>query len=292
MKNGIGQCSDKKTLVGSVAIFAALSLSACGGDGKGGAGQPDAVANAAINGGPPAAIKVEGQSIALSNDIKTIKVVTPPVTWSPDGSVPQGTVRFGSRSAPAFASKSQAPGAYTTLPWGNEALSLSAGTVTDIAGNGQFAIGRWTAGSDSAGQTFNAQQGRVWAVGAPVEMTLARTAMTCKLVAATRPTASDGNTVPGLLKGATAVVAGALNGRGVAENSVDLSLQYSIGNDLDQTFVQAVTLGGMSTSRSTRSSIYTTFLGPDASKPYLVVSYGVHSPTVGLINGLAVLNCS
>lgn len=275
-------------------MFAALGLSACGGggDGKSPAGQPGAVANAAGNDGQSAAIKVEGQSTPLASDLETIKVVTPPVTWEPDGAFPRDSVWLSTHSVSASALKAHAPGAYTTLPWGEAALSLSTGIVTDLAGDGRFAIGRWTAGSDSLGQTFNVQQGRVWAVGAPVDVKVSQTAMNCALVAATRPTASDGNTAPGLLKAATAVVAGALNAKGVAENSVDVSLQYSVGKDLDQTFTAAVPLRAMSTSRVTRSSLYTTFLGPDASKPYLVVSYGVHSPTVGLINGLAVLNCS
>lgn len=294
MENWIRRHSGKKTLAASVALFATVGLSACGGngDGKGLAAKPGAVANAAGNGGQSAAIKVEGHSTALSSDFASIKVVTPPATWAPDGAFPQGTVRLSAGSASASALKAVAPGAYTTLPWGKEALSLSAGTVTDLAGDGRFAIGRWTAGSDSAGQTFNVQQGRVWAVGAPVEVALPPSGMSCTLVAATRPTASDGNTAPGLLKGATALVAGATNPLRVAENSVDVSLQYSVGKDLDQTFTATVPLNGMSLSRGARSSLYTTFLGPDASKPYLVVSYGVHSPTVGLINGLAVLNCS
>lgn len=294
MENWIGRHRGKKTLAASVALFATVGLSACGGngDGKNLAGKPGAVANAASDGGQSAAIKVEGQGTPLSGDIETIKAMTPPVTWEPDGAFPRGTVRLSARSVHASALKAHAPGAYTTLPWGDEALSLSTGTVTDLAGDGRFAIGRWTAGSDSTGSAFNVQQGRVWAVGAPVDVELPVSGMQCVLAAATRPTASDGNTAPGSLKSAAAVVARTVNALGIAENNVELSLQYSIGKDLDQTFGAAVPVGGMSTARNTRSSLYTTFLGPDASKPYLVVSYGVHSPTVGLINGLAVLNCS
>ena len=292
MENWIGRHGSRKTLAATVAMLAAVGLSACGGGGKGGAAEPDAVANVAGVDSGSAAIKVEGQSTSLSNDIETVNVVTPPVTWAPDGGFPQGTVRLSKRDVPVSTLKAHAPGAYTTLPWGDDGLSLSAGTVTDMAGDGHFAIGRWTAGSDSVGQSFNAKQGRVWAVGAPVNVKLPKAGMSCALVAATRPTASDGNTVPGLLRSATATVAGVINSLGAVENVVDVSLQYSIGKDLDQKFTAAAPVGSMSTSRGTLSSLYTAFLGPDASKPYLVVSYGVHSPTVGLINGLAVLNCS
>ena len=289
MKNWIGQQAHTKASAAMVCMAASLALSACGGDGKSGAGAASA---AASNGVGSKAIKAEGKSTSLSSDLGTVNVVTPPVTWGPDGAFPQGTIRLSGRGYPTSRLKAHAPGVYTTLPWGAEELSLSTGTVTDLAGNGHFAIGRWTAGSDSAGYTYNANQGRVWAVGAPLDAKFPPTGMSCALTAATRPTASDGNTVPGVLKGATAVIQAGRNSRGFVDSTTSLTLQYSIGKDLDQTFTEAAPLGSIYTSRATRSSLYATFLGPDASKPYLVVSYGVHSPTVGLINGLAVLSCS
>ncbi|MGG1944217.1 hypothetical protein AB1286_05325 [Trinickia sp. NRRL B-1857] len=291
MENWIQQRGYGKTsAVG--AMLAALALSACGGGGKGGADAADASMKVeAASGSNSAAIKVEGTSTSLSSDLKTLNVVTPPVTWGADGAFPPGTVRLTGRGYSPSALKEYAPGVYTKLPWGAQDLSLSTGTVTDIAGNGQFAIGRWTAGSDSSGHTYNINQGRTWAVGAPVDVKLPLTGTNCTLVAATRPTASDGNTAPGVLKGATAIVAGMRNSVGLIENRGALTLQYSIGGDLDQTFSTVTPLGSMYTSRASRSSLYTTFLGPDASKPYLVVSYGVHAPTVGLINGMAVLSC-
>jgi len=274
-------------------MFAALGLSACGGGGKAGADTSHGLANAqALNGGGPAAIKVEGKSASLSSELETLGVVTPPVTWGADGTFPQGTQRFSGRGYAASTLKEYAPGVYTKLPWGKDDLNLSAGTVTDIAGNGHFAIGRWTAGTDSLGHTYNVNQGRVWAVGAPIDVKLPLTGMNCQLAASTRPTASDGNTAPGVLKGATAIVAGIPNAEGAIENRGALTLQYSIGGDVDQTFTGLAPLSSMYAARASRASFYTTFFGPDATKPYLVVSYGVHSPTVGLINGLAILSCS
>lgn len=274
-----------------VAVCSAWVLAGCGGGG-GNAGPAPAPTNSVAH-EHAASIKVEGASKDLSNDIKTIAVVTPPTTWNADGTLPHGKLRLVSREQPASALKSHAPGAFTTLPWGSETLSLSTGTVTDIAGNGHFAIGRWAAGGDSAGQSYNANQGRVWAVGAPVDVRFIEGAeIGCVLAAATRPTTSDGNTAPGVLKGAEAVAMATTDTWGGATRSISVTLRYSIGNDLDQTFSAVVPAGAMYLSRATRASMSTTFLGPDASKPYLAVSYGVHAPTAGLINGLAVLSCA
>ncbi len=282
----------RKAIAMTATMYAALALSACaGGDDKGLASTANANAVADSSSAGPS-IKVDGQSMAISADIPAVTIVTPPVTWSADGSLPQGTIRLSSRGHLASQLKSHAPGAYTTLPWGTESLSLSKGTVTDIAGNGQFAIGRWTDGSDSSGRSYNENQGRVWAIGAPVDVKVPSTGLSCAVIAATRPTSSDGNTVPGVLKSATAKVANESNSLGVLESKVSLTLRYSIGSDVDQTAMPVAPLGAMYTSRMSRSSLHTTFLGPDASKPYLVVSYGVHSPTAGLINGLAILNCA
>lgn len=282
----------KAAIAAAAMALSAVALSACGGGGKDGLHGADASANNANSAGSAASIKVEGQSMALSSDLTAVSIVTPPVTWNADGAFPQGTFRLSGLRYPMSTLQAHAPGAYTTLPWGTEALSLARGTVTDIAGNGQFAIGRWTDGSDSGGHSYNANQGQVWAVGAPVAVAVPWTGFTCTLVAATRPTSSDGNTLPGVLKSATANVTGQRDSRGAVQHAVSLTMQYSIGSDLNQTFSDRIALGAIATSRLSRSSLYTTFLGPDASKPYLVVSYGAHAPTAGLINGLAVLSCS
>lgn len=292
-EKAIEQHTFARTAALAAAMFSVFGLGACGGGGGGGSASRAAEAAHAAIGATPSLIKVEGQSTELSGDFKTVATMTPPVTWMADGSFPQGNVRLSYRAQSASLLKAHAPGAYTTLPWGDGTLSLSAGTVTDLAGNGQFAIGRWTAGSDSAGNSYNTNQGRTWAVGAPVQVAAIEGRMlNCSLVAATRPTSSDGNTAPGKLSAASATVKGEADSHGRWNNKASLALRYSIGNDVDQTFFSNEPVGAMALSRASRSSINTTFFGPDASKPYLVVSYGIHAPTVGLVNGLAVLNCS
>jgi hypothetical protein len=293
MKQRIEQHTFAKTAAVAAAMFSALGLSACGSGGDDGPASGEAIAAPAAIGKPLSLIRVEGKSTALSSDFTTVATMTPPVTWMADGSLPQGDVRLSYRAQAALLLKEHAPGAYTTLPWGDETMSLSAGTVTDLAGNGQFAIGRWTAGSDSAGNSYNLNQGRAWAVGAPVQVAaIPGRVLRCSLVAATRPTSSDGNTAPGVLTAADAAVTADFDSWDDWANQASLRLRYSIGSDIDQRFFSTDPVGAMSLSKRAGSSIATTFFGPDASKPYLVVSYGVHAPTVGLVNGLAVLSCS
>ncbi|MGN6667630.1 MAG: hypothetical protein ACTHKH_11790 [Trinickia sp.] len=287
MKGGFERQPWLKLAVTMAALVAVTGLAGCVDDLNGGSKARESKSDNGKGNGP---IKVDGQSKDLSNDLKGIKVVAPPVTWNTDGSPPQAGYYLAGGIQLASTLRSQAPGAYTTLPWGNaETLSLATGTVTDLFGNGEFAMGRWTDGSDSTGHSYNANQGRVWAIGAPVDVRMAPgTIKRCTLKAATRPTTRDGNTAPGMLRDATAAVAGDPSGLGAS--LADVTLQYSIGTDLDQRF-QAKTRTGQ-ISRTPQWSIATEFLGPDAAKPYLVVSYGVHSPSAGLINGIAVLNCS
>lgn len=278
-----------KSAAATAAVLSAFGLAACGG---GGGGESKPAPAKAQESAATAHIEAEGKATPLSSELTTVKVLLPPVSWSADGSMPQGDVRIGREENPSVL-QATAPGAYTTLPLDRGALSLSRGIVTDIAGNGHFAIGRWTAGSDSAGYSYNANQGRAWALGAPLsEPVTVGEGMRCELAAATRPTASDGNTAPGALASASADLAEGTDPFGRSSNVASLKLRYSIGNDQDQTFADDVSVGSMVLTKATRSSLATTFFGPDASQPYLVVSYGVHAPTVGLINGIAVFRCA
>ncbi|WP_347467486.1 hypothetical protein [Burkholderia stagnalis] len=287
-----------QAVTATFAVVAALGLSACGGGDDGGSGSNTA-SNGTSTGGSSSgsassssAIHVEGQSQALSSSLTAVSVFTPPVSWNANGSFPSGSLTLSASGVDAAQLKSQVPGAYTTLPRINDTLSLSTGTVTDIAGNGDFAIGRWAAGSDSAGHSYTVNQGRSWAVGAPVTVNVtAQTQFNCSLVAATRPTSMDGNTAPGLLTAATAVVTGKTDTSGNVNANAALTLQYSIGSDTNQMFSGSTQIGSMSTSTTTRSSLFTKFMGPNASAPYLVISYGVNAPTTGGVNGLAMLSC-
>ena len=290
MKCKTNRYTFSKSGVATAVLFSIFGLSACSG---GTDGNPGAIAAKSGADGTAASIKVEGQSAPLSSQIENVVALVPPVSWSADGSLPKGELRLGGEGL-ASVLKAHAPGAYTTLPRGDGTLSLSTGTVTDIAGNGAFAIGRWTAGSDSAGHSYNVNQGQAWAVGARLRgsPSVPAAGLRCELTAATRPTASDGNTAPGVLTAATAVVVNNPDRLDPAEHAASVTLGYSIGSDRDRTFTSQIPVGALFTSSKTRSSFASGFFGPSAISPYLVISYGVHAPTVGLINGLAVLRCS
>ena len=192
--------------------------------------------------------------------------------------------------------KEAAPGAYVGF---GDNLSLLSGTVTDLSGDGAYAIGKWTDGSDSSGATYNRNQARFWAVGRPVDVTLEPGAlMRCTLVSKTAPSTADGNTAPGTLVDASAEIH-----RASANESAEmtLSLRYSIGQDEET--VKLTSAPGSYTSRhreasrngvqrSERYAVASRFIGRDPLRPYLATSYTLHSPTAGVISGMAVLSCS
>ncbi len=77
----------------------------------------------------------------------------------------------------------------------NSLVKLDSGKVVDVAGNGDFAIGRWTDGSSSVGST-NSNQGTPYVVGKPLKVLQVLgigQIRNCTLLASTRPTAVSGN---------------------------------------------------------------------------------------------------
>lgn len=280
------------------AVVAALGLSACGGGDDGGdsSGSPASDMSAGGSSGSASSsstIRVEGQSQSLSNQHETVRVLMPPVTWN-GGQMPTGNFTFSALAQPASMLEEQAPGAYIAIPYSSSSTikTLAKGVVTDIAGNGEIAIGRWADGTDSSGNTYNANQGQVWAVGAPVAIdATSPVQMQCSLAFATRPTSADGNTAPGTLNDATATLTSGTDTLGKQAINYTLNLQYSIGNDQNQSFAGVSTVGQAVMSAKARSSLMSTVMGADPKQPYLVVSYGIPATTTGNVNGLAVLSC-
>ncbi|WP_107309951.1 hypothetical protein [Burkholderia metallica] len=281
------------------AVVAALGLSACGGgdDGgsDGGAASNGASSNGAAPGGASSStgIRVEGQSQSISSQVSTVRILMPPASWN-GGQIPNGNYTFSAVSHPAASLTEQAPGAYVAIPYDAKGTlkTLTKGIVTDIAGNGEIAIGRWADGADSAGATYNANQGQVWAVGAPVAIdATSPVQMQCSLAFATRPTSADGNTAPGSLNSATATLTNGTDSLGKPAINYTLDLQYSIGSDQNQSFVGTAMVGLTELKSKTRSTLMSTAMGTDAKQPYLVVSYGIPAATTGNINGLVALSC-
>ncbi|QTO44870.1 hypothetical protein [Burkholderia latens] len=287
-----------KAATAAFAVVAALGLTGCGGGDDGDSGAA-ASGNVPSNGGPGgsassgAAIRVEGQSQSVSSQHSTVRILMPPASWN-GGQMPNGNYVLRALPQPAAALKEQAPGAYVAIPYDSSGTvkTLTKGTVTDLAGNGSIAIGRWADGADSSGASYNANQGQAWAVGVPVAIDAsAPVQMQCSLAFATRPTPTDGNTAPGSLNGATATLTSGTDTFGNPGINYTLNLQYSIGSDRDQTFVGTSAIGSTVLSAKTRSSLMSTVMGPDAKQPYLVVSYGIPAATTGNINGLVALSC-
>jgi hypothetical protein len=240
---------------------------------------------------PKSAIQVAGQSVSVEGvDGEVDVLLLSPTSASLDTiSGFMGTMKTAEL-------KEAAPGAY--IGFGDH-LSLLSGTVTDLAGDGSYAIGKWTDGSDSSGATYNRNQGRVWAVGRPVDVDLKPgSVMHCTLASKTQPAAMDGNTAPGTLLDASAEIR---RGSDKDRAEMTLSLRYSIGQDAQTVTLESLPGGYTSrhkevshngAQRSERYAVASRFLGRDPLRPYLAASYTLHSPTAGVISGMVALSCS
>ena len=240
---------------------------------------------------PKSAIQVEGRAAAVTAVDGKVDVLL----MSPASTNIATMLRFMGQMNSADL-KEAAPGAYVAF---GDSLSLLSGTVTDLSGDGSYAIGKLTDGSDSSGATYNRNQARFWAVGQPVDVELKEGAvMRCTLASTTRPTAADGNTVPGTLHDASAEIR-----RVSADKSPEmaLTLRYSIGQDKETVILTGSPGGYVSrlreeardgAQRSERYVVASRFVGRDPKKPYLNTSYTLRSPTAGVISGMVALSCS
>ncbi|WP_334043426.1 hypothetical protein [Burkholderia ambifaria] len=287
-----------KAAKATFAVFTAFGLSACGGDGSSSSSATGTSGTSTGNSSsgsasPSSAIRVEGQSQSISTQYSTVRVFMPPASWN-GGLMPNGNDTLTALSQPAATLKEQAPGAYIAIPYTSSGTIkiLTKGLLTDLAGSGDIAIGRWADGGDSSGATYNANQGQVWAIGTPVAIdTSSPVQMQCSLAFATRPTSADGNTAPGLLNGATAALTTGTDAFGNTAINYTLNLQYSIGSDHNQSFVGTSAVGLTQLSATTKSTLMSTVMGSDAKRPYLIVSYGIPAATTGNTNGLVALSC-
>lgn len=268
-----------KLALSTLSAAAVLALAACGGGGGDSGGSAPAQPS---NPTPPApTITVTGSAPVVSAD--PLAFVFVPVDATSKGlSARAGTTA----NAPATLQATTAEGAYKTIA-GNaaSAISLTSGTITDVTGDGQFSIGRWTNGATSVG-SINANQGAHYVVGRPI--TLNRIAgptatLACVLKSATLPTSVSGNFPAGKLNGASAVIN--LNGPLVDT----LSLDITIGSDrVTKTFAGAGVTG---VNLSANGTLQVETLGSDQAKPLLAVGYAVASPSSGDVTGALVLQC-
>ncbi|WP_246793912.1 hypothetical protein [Burkholderia perseverans] len=281
--------------VAAMTAFVALGLAACGG------GDDDTPAPAPAAGGggggkTPAdtGITVDGTSKTVAADNKgNVSVMAPPMPNNKYGEISETGLSMATLAASALTEA--APGAYTGFD-ADHGFKLTKGAVTDLAGNGQYAIGRWTDGTDSSGATYTRNQGRMWAIGTPLHVTLTPdTPLDCQLEAATRPVDINGNTAPGKLDTATVKAQVTEATPGDLKLAVDINLGYSIGQDTQQSFkIHADNLNGVGymSNRADSYTVVTRLVGTDKNAPYWLLSYTFNAPTTGAISGVAALACT
>lgn len=276
------QNTNNKLLLGAIAA-AALTLSACGGGGDGGSSSSPAAATPAPSPAPAPTITVSGSATPVSGDPLAVIFVPQNET-----STKSTGYSIASNAFPAALQLAPNNGGYTQLGIdANSLVKLNGGTVADVAGNGSFAIGRWTNGSNNIGNV-SANQGAHYAVGKP--LTLPRTpgpasTLACSLLASTSPTAVSGNYAPGKVNTATAVID--LNGPALQSFHLDLS----IGADAHASAtVTGTILNGVLQASGVLHHVQV--MGTSASTPLLAIGYAMPTPSSGDVSGVVVLQCS
>lgn len=274
-----------------IAAAMTFALAGCGGGGSGG-GSSSGASSASSGTAPSAAVsyQVSGSAQEVTQASGNIAGILSAPTWTATGSLPSGHWEQGSSFA-ASAQTEFAPGVYVGFSDGTDSIALTKGsTISEVAGNGQFVIGRWTNGSDNLGGSYNANQGRTYGAGTPVSVSLSGSqTLSCSLVAATKPTSSSGNVAPGTLNGATVT---ASFSSGVNTTVLAISLNYSIGSDSNQTFTASNVIANSANFNSIGAyTLVSRFVGTQATQPYLLLAYGVQAPSTGTVNGMAALSC-
>ncbi len=257
-----------------------LTLTACGGGGGDSAPTTQQPAT------PPApAITVSGSASAVAGD--PLAVVFVPQTEKSTQPVPQSIAHA---AFPSQFQKSTADGAYTQIGIdANSLISLTTGKVVDVAGNGDYAIGRWTDGTTNFG-SINVNQGAHYAIGKPLALAPDLTVgapdikVSCSVVANTAPTAVSGNFGVGKLNSASAIV-------DLTFVTLDsLNLDIAIGSDAHATASATLTaLTGVLQSQGFLRHMQV--FGTDPKKPYLAVGYAMPTPSSGDVTGVLVLKC-
>jgi len=268
-----------------VSAAALLTLAACGG---GGGDSAPAAQQPATPTAPVPAITVQGTAPAVSADPLALMYV-------PQDAVSNGVSSHAYLTAAVAASaqvKTDA-GAYTTLGANSSVnVALTTGTVADVAGNGNFAIGRWTNGATTQG-SVSVNQGGHYVVGVPLTVTpdlsvgAPDVKASCTAIAATQPTAVSGNFPVGKINAATGTV-------GLTFASLDsFNIDLAIGSDAHVTSsITNAPLKGLSLGTSGKPGTYLVqTLGTDAKKPLVAVGYTIPSPSSGDVSGVVVLSC-
>ncbi|MCY0854253.1 hypothetical protein [Cupriavidus sp. D39] len=268
-----------KLSLSAISVASLLALAACGGGGDGGGSSTPAAVTPAP---PPPTIVVQGSAPAVTAD--PMAVIFVPQTETSTKSVLQS---IASNAFPGSLQKATAEGAYKQIGIdANSLISLTTGKIADVAGNGDFAIGRWTDGSSSIGN-MSVNQGAHYVVGKPLKLQQVlgpNKTLACSLAASTSPTAVSGNFGAGKVNGATATI----DLIGPILNAANLDI--AIGSDSHALAAIGTTaITGVSASNGVLLHVET--LGTDQAKPLIAIGYAMPTPSSGDVTGVVVLQC-
>ena len=268
-----------KITLSTISAAALLALAACGG---GGGDSAPATPQQPNNPPPAPTITVQGSASSVSADPLAVILV-------PQGSTTSKTVS-GTLSAANFAAqfqKTTSEGAYTQFGVdANSLVSLNSGKVVEVAGNGDFALGRWTDGGSTVG-SINSNQGSPYVVGKPLKLQQVlgiNKTLACTLLASTSPTAVSGNFPVGKVNSAVAVID--LNGPTLQSFNIDVA----IGSDAHATAsVTGSILNGVFIAQGVLQQVQT--MGTSQTEPLLAFGYAIPTPSSGDVTGVVVLKC-
>lgn len=277
-----------KLTLSAISVASLLALAACGGGGDGGGSStPAAVTPAPTPVPPPPSIVVQGSAPTVTAD--PMAVVFVPQTETSTKSVLQS---IASNAFPGSLQKATAEGGYKQIGIdANSLISLTTGKIVDVAGNGDFAIGRWTDGSSSIG-SFSVNQGAHYAAGKPLTLLrdltlqpdLSFPKRNCSAIASTAPTAVSGNFATGKLNSATAVIDMA------GPSLQSFTLDIAIGSDAHATAtVTGTILNGVLQSSGVLHHVQV--MGVSQARPLLAIGYAMPTPSSGDVTGVMVLQC-
>ncbi|WP_310633910.1 hypothetical protein [Paraburkholderia sp.] len=277
-----------RVIAGSVL---ALMLGACGGGGG------DSSANSAAQAASPAGasdatasgdyiVSGTGTSPAISGVNGNVALIFMPASTTAN-SITGTTITAGSEPLSSQVQQSAYGGAFTSVGVPSLSIVLTKhSTIADLNGAGNYiAIGRWTAGSDSSGGNYTANQGAVYAVGNPLTLTQTSGTMTCVNVMATSPASATGSVAPGSLLSATATID--LSSRTLQNFAATVSIGSDSGATITKT--SAALTGG---SMGSGANLMVEPMGNDAAHPLVAVAYAGKLTNTGDVNGLVVLSCN
>ncbi|WP_423200727.1 Lipoprotein transmembrane (plasmid) [Cupriavidus sp. H19C3] len=269
---------NSKVAPSTISAAALLALAACGGGG----GDAPATQQPGNTTPPAPTIAVTGSAATVSAD--PLAVVFVPHTEKATVPAPQSIAHA---AFPAQFQKVATQGAYSQVGIdANSLISFASGKIVEVAGNGDYSIGRWTDGSSSLG-SVSVNQGDHYVLGKPLALTRTpgpTAKLNCSLLSSTSPTAVSGNFAPGKVTNAAAVID--LNGPLLESFNVSLA----IGSDASASAtVTSTTISGVAIVNGSLAHVQV--MGTDATHPLLAVGFTMPTPSSGDVNGIVVLKC-